>query len=315
VKVDAEQQPSLPLAKLTLHWQRLTIVVASIVGISSLFLPWFRFPTGEIFRETTPDGAIIATLFLLPFLTALIGRRTLPLSSVAGRCFTVIPGVLNTGVAILTGIFTNSFLLNALKQEHLNDRAGEELARSASPSIGPLVCFFAGAGIVIVSFLARRQKQHSTPVQRGREGRKMKKLIDLFVAGLVGFLIYLVGLLIYPNWDVITGVSHGFLDGIREMRGIKIQSPDMSGFKQAADEFEGAVGITAKWETRQRMEAELAKAQKKEFWADFGRGSFRIAREKFHAYLLIALLGVIFAFVYAKALSIRSRNRGHEKAK
>ncbi len=300
--MDAEQQPSLPQTKLTLHWQRLTIVVASIVGISSLFLPWLYFPIGETFRETTSDGAITAAFFLLPFVVALIGARSLPLS-IAARWLAVIPGVL---------IFTHSFFY----------RTGQELAQSAAPGIGPFVCFFAGAGIVIVSFLVRRQKQPPPlttsqtlppPVQKEQSKITDKITVTIQIVAIT-VAIALGGYLYYSNWDKITGVTHGFLQEIRRMKGEK-EIFNTAGFDAAIQDYKSATTELERLNAASRVNIELARSKDQFKWADVGAGLFRIAREKFHAYLLIALLGVIFAFVYAKALSIRSRNCGREKAK
>jgi Domain of unknown function (DUF4352) len=217
--------------KFPIHWQRLIIVVASIVGFSSLFLPWIYSPIGrtgligvthlalpepsQAFKDArkAADNAgpgeetimmnsllrraaekedeslknaafvanvmidyrvflcwIIAALFALPLIIALIGAKAAPLPSTA-RTIVAVPSAFAAALVFLFGL---AVLLTHQKWFSLG--------------IGPFVSFVAGITII-----------GSAPWKR-----PAPRTIALFFGkiGIVGMVVLLI--IVTKNWKPST---------------------------------------------------------------------------------------------------------------
>jgi hypothetical protein len=84
-----------------MHKQRIAILIAAIIGILGVFLPFMKSFIGYISLIETQDGTgyIIIVLFVISILVALIGNKDSPLTKgkLAG---TIVPGII-PGIILL----------------------------------------------------------------------------------------------------------------------------------------------------------------------------------------------------------------------
>jgi hypothetical protein len=125
--------------------QRLGILIAAVVGMLAVFMPWANMPVGSISGMDGSDGWVVLVLFAIPLVVSLLKDRSQP---VRGGLLWVatVPGIL---VAVL-GIWKV-----ARFNEAIGDAGAIAEALGVGIGFGLYLTILAGLAVPLVAFLLK----------------------------------------------------------------------------------------------------------------------------------------------------------------
>lgn len=130
-----------------MHKQRLSILIASGLGVLATFMPWVKVPLIGSMSGTKGDGWITLILFTVPLVLSLLGDKTKELSG-KQLLGAAIPGV----IAAMIGIW-KIIDFNAALSDIEDNPFTEALKATVSIEFGLYLVILAGLALPVCGFL------------------------------------------------------------------------------------------------------------------------------------------------------------------
>ncbi|WP_129045136.1 hypothetical protein [Companilactobacillus metriopterae] len=124
--------------------QKLLILIASIVGILSTFLNWFKGPFGINISGISSEDSYVAIILLIVIIVLVAIKDRVSILTGKIKIATVVLGVLN----LLLGLFE---IINASQTTYM----GQHIV---SPGIGLIIYVIASIAIIVLPFINLSQK-------------------------------------------------------------------------------------------------------------------------------------------------------------